>query len=303
MGRTLVTALSLLLTVFVLPVHTFAAEELIKLKHGLSLYDDGGGNALNRPEGVACSEDRLVVADTGNGRMVLYTMQAGNPGGGAEIKIPQIQYPKRVALSPKGDIFVVDERQRKLVRLSPEGAFKQYVELGGGPTESMIVPGGVVVDARETIYLLDIHGGRVVILDAEGKDRKQIEFPKEHGFITDLAVNAKGQVFLLDSVDAVVYSNVKDPLVFAPLTAKLKDDLKFGSNMTIDDKGMLFISDQNSGGIVVVGVDGSIKTRLFNLGWKEGTVRYPSQICVDKSGGLFVADRANSRIQKFVPLQ
>jgi sugar lactone lactonase YvrE len=165
------------------------------------------------------------------------------------------------------------------------------------------VPAGVVVDGKDTIYLLDIHAGRVLILAAEGKERRQVDFPKEHGFITDLAVNSKGHVFLLDSVKGLVYSNAGDPAVFSPLTGKLRDDIRFGSNMTIDDKGVLFISDQNSGGIVVVGADGAMKTRVSSLGWKEGAVRYPAQICVDKGGGLFVADRANSRIQKFIPLQ
>jgi Tfp pilus assembly protein PilZ len=66
---------------------------------------------------------------------------------------------------------------------------------------------------------------------------------------------------------------------------------------------MLFISDQNSGGIIAIGQDGTFRNRLLSLGWKEGAVRYPAQICVNKDGGFFVADRANSRIQMFTPLK
>jgi Tfp pilus assembly protein PilZ len=66
---------------------------------------------------------------------------------------------------------------------------------------------------------------------------------------------------------------------------------------------MLFISDQNSGGVVVVSQDGTFRNRLLSLGWKEGAVRYPAQICIGNNGAFFVADRANSRIQMFTPLK
>ncbi len=294
--------LIILMIVLTLPQLAFGVES-IRMKYALSSYGDEKGNGLNQPEGIACREDRLVVADTGNGRLILYSLQGGEPRGGKEIKISQVLYPVRVKINSKGDIFVLDERQRKVVRLAPEGTFKQYLELGGLPTESMVVPAGIDLDGADNIYLLDILGGRVLALDVEGKIQRQINFPKEYGFITDLAVNSKGTVFLTDGVKSMVYSNAADPNIFAPITGIMKEDLKFPSNIVTDTAGMLFISDQNSGGIVVVGQDGSFRNRMLSLGWQEGFVRYPAQLCVDKDGNLFVADRANSRIQEFTPLK
>jgi len=294
--------LLVLMIVLLLPPHAFGAEPVV-MKYALSAYADEKGNGLNQPEGIACKDDRLVVADTGNGRLVLFTLQNGELKGGKEIKLPQVIYPIRVRVNSKGDIFVLDERQRKVVRLTPEGVFKQYLELGGMATESMVVPAGIDLDGADNIYLLDVLGGRVLVLDADGKMQRQITFPKEYGFITDLAVNSKGTVFLVDGVKSMVYANTADPNAFAPITGTMKEDLKFPSNIVTDAKGMLFISDQNSGGVVVVGQDGTFRNRLLSLGWKEGAVRYPTQICVDKDGVLFVADRANSRIQMFTPLK
>ena len=54
--------------------------------------------------------------------------------------------------------------------------------------------------------------------------------------------------------------------------------------MAVDKKGTLFISDQYGGGIVVVGQDGSLENRMLTLGWQDGAVRYPAQICVEKNG-------------------
>jgi hypothetical protein len=273
------------------------------MKHALSVYDDEKGKGLNQPEGVACGEDRLVVADTGNGRIVLYSLQDGEPKGGTEIKLPQVLYPIRVTIGSKGDIFVLDERQRKVVHLTREGAFNGYVEISGLPVQGMVVTGGIAVDSMDKLYLLDILGGRVLVLAVDGKFQQEIDFPKDNGFITDLAVDPKGTIFLVDGAQSMVYSNAKDPAVFSPITGKMKDELKFPSNVVSDKKGMLFISDQNSGGVVVVGQDGVFRNRLLSLGWKEGTVRYPAQICIGNNGAFFIADRANNRIQMFTPLK
>ena len=290
-----------LMILLVLPLQAFGAEPL-SMKYALSVYADEKGTGLNNPEGVACTEGRLVVADTGNGRLVLYSLLGGEPKGGTEIKLSQVLYPVRVTISSKGDIFVLDERQRKIARLTQEGVFTGYVEISGLPTQSMVVPGGIAVDSNDNLYVLDTLGGRVLVLAIDGKFQRQIEFPKESGFITDLAVDPKGIVFLVDGAKSRVYSNTADQAVLSPLTGELKDDLKFPSNIAIDMQGRLFISDKNSGGIVVIGRDGTFLNRLLSLGWKEGNVRYPSQICVEKDGSFFVADKANSRIQKFSPI-
>jgi len=291
----------LLMIIFLLPLRAFGAEEL-RLKHERSLYADDKGVGMNQPEGVACGNDRLVVADTGNGRLVLYTIQGGEFQGGTEIRVAQVSYPTRIVRSSKGDLLVLDAKQRKIARLSADGAFKEYVELSGLPVEGMVIPAGISLGGSDTLYLLDIAGSRVLVFSDDGKFQRQIVLPKDYGFITDIAADQKGTVFLIDSVHAVVYSTTKDPAVFLRITEKLKDDMSFPSNIAVDDKGLLYISDQNSGNIIVINQDGTIR-RLLSMGWKEGALRYPAQLCVTTNGDLFVADRANSRIQKFTPLK
>jgi hypothetical protein len=210
MRRTGMNRVVVLLVLLLLPLAASAAEA-IKYKYALSLYTDEKGGGLNQPEGVACGADRLVVADTGNGRLILYSLQGGEPKGGTEIKIPQILYPIRVKLNSKGEILVLDERQRKIVRLNREGAYLGYVEPSGLPTEGMIFTAGLDVDGKDDLYLLDILGNRVLVLDPNGKFQRQIGLPKQSGFFTDLAVDSKGTVFVVDGVEAMVYSNAAEP--------------------------------------------------------------------------------------------
>ena len=291
-----------LMLLLLFPLNSFSAEA-IRLKYSYSLYNDEKGGTFSKPEGVVCGADSLVVADTGNGRIVLFSLKNGDAKGGKSIKSPQIVYPVRVKISSKGDILVLDGKSHKIARLNQEGVYSQYVELGGLPTEGMILPVDIALDNNDNLYVLDVGGGRVLVLDPDGKFLRQIAFPKEYGFISYMAVDSNGAIYLVDSVTAILYSNVQDPSVFSPISSSLKEDLKFAGGMTLDSAGMIFISDQNSGGIVVVGHDGTLKTRLLDFGWNEGFVNYPSEICVDAGGDLFIADRGNSRIQVFVPLK
>lgn len=297
MNRLIVVVMIMLLA----PLHAFGADE-IRFKYGRSLYADDKGVGMKRPEGVACSKDRLAVADTGNGRLLLYTIVDGEPRNGKQVQLTQVMYPVRLALSSKGDLYVIDGRQRKVARVNAEGAFQQYVEITGLPVEGMVVPAGISIDSKDSLHLFDLAGSRVLIFGDDGKYQQQILLPKGYGFISDLTVDARGTVFLLDSVNAVVYSNAKDPAVFAEVTGQLKDDMKFPTNIAAGENGVLYITDQNGGGVVAVRPDGTTK-RLFSLGWKEGTLRYPAQLCLDSGGDLFVADRENSRVQEFVPFK
>jgi sugar lactone lactonase YvrE len=296
MNRLLVVLIMLLV-----PLHAFGADE-IRYKLGHSLYADDKGVGMRRPEGIACGKDRLVVADTGNGRMLLYVIVDGEPRNGKEVLLSQVMYPIRLAMTSKGGWYVIDERQRKVARISADGQFQQYLDITGLPLEGMVVPAGIYVDSTDNLYLFDLAGNRILVFGDDGKFQRQISLPKAYGFISDLTVDGKGTVFLLDSVNAVVYSNAKDPAVFAAVSGSLKDDMMFPSNIVAGEGGLLFITDQNGGGVVVLRPDGTTK-RLFSLGWKEGSLRYPTQLCLDSAGDLFVADRENSRVQEFVPLK
>ena len=299
-----ILCLLMLVMVCSMTVSAFAAEPF-RMKYALTVYSDEKGNGFNQPEGVACTGDKLIIADTGNGRLLEYSLVMGEPKGGKEIKLAQLPYPTRVLINSKGDIYVLDGRQRKIARLKPDGTFSQYVDLSAasGDISRPVVPVGIAIDESDTLYVLDEAGSRVIVVNNDGKIEREIPFPQKYGFITDVAADSKGNLFLTDAVNAVIYSATKDATAFSALTPSLKEDLKFASNIATDNKGALFVSDQNSGGIVVIGRDGTFRNRLLTFGWREGMIRYPAQICIDPQEGLFVADRGNYRIQKFVPLQ
>jgi streptogramin lyase len=293
----------LLSIIFMAPLHSFGAENLtIKLVQPV-LTDDKEG-MMKIPQGVACNNDGLfIVADTGNDRLLTFTYKDEVVKSGAEIKLPQLAYPIRLQLNSKGEIFVLDEKLRRIARLNPQGGFVGFVDPQGLPAPAGFVPRSFKIDAHDNIYLLDILSERVLVLDPGGKFLKQIPFPAQHGSISDLAVNANGDIYLIDSSNAMVFVAPKDSVAFTPLTKSLREDMNYPAYITTDKRGYIFVVDQNGGGIIVLGQNGTFLTRLLQRGWKPGFLNYPSQICIDDKGNVFVADRDNSRLQIFEPLR
>ncbi|MGZ3536204.1 MAG: NHL repeat-containing protein [Thermodesulfobacteriota bacterium] len=284
--------------ILLLSLNSFSAET-VKLKYLQSVYFDDKGGGLKQPEAVASGEKSvLVVGDTANDRLVQYTFQDKNLAGGSQIKIPQLSNPIRVQVNSKREIFALDGKKRRIVRLSPEGTFKNYVDPEGIPSPSAFVSRSFKIDRSDNIYILDIFTGRVLVLNPEGKYQKQIPFPKEYGFFSDLSVDSKGNILLLDCVKAMVFSAPKDANSFSPLTKSLREYLDFPTSLS-ESRGTIYVVDEDGGGIVILGADGTFVGRQLSKGWNEGLLYFPSQISVNEKGEIFIADRGNSRVQIF----
>jgi DNA-binding beta-propeller fold protein YncE len=294
----LILRLFFISSVLFLPLVSTAAET-VKLRHTVSVYADEKGAGLQHPEGIACNDKSLlVVGDTGNGRLVRFTFQEGNVKGGTEIRIPQLSNPIRIQINSKGEIFALDGKQRRIVRLAPDGSFKGYVTAEGA-SPSAIVPRSFKIDRDDAIYVLDVFSARVLLLNPDGKFQKQIAFPKEYGFFSDLAVDPKGNVLLIDSVNGRAFSAAKSATSFSPLGGSLKEHLSFPASLTTDNRGTIYITDENGGAIGILSQDGAFLGKQLSMGWNEGLLYYPSQVCVNERGETFIADRGNSRVQVF----
>jgi len=272
----------------------------MKLKYLQSVYSDDKGGGFKEPEGIASDKKSvLVVADTGNDRLLQYTFEEKLLKGGKEIKIPQLSSPIRIQINSKGEIFALDGMKRRIVRINPDGSFKDYVDPEGMPSPSIFVPRSFKIDGNDNIYVLDVFTGRVLVLSPEGKYQKQIPFPKEYGFFSDLSVDSRGNLLLIDCVKAMVFSAPKDANSFSPLTKSLREHLDFPISLTTDSRGTIYIVDEDGSGIVMLGQDGSFLGRQLSKGWNEGLLYFPSQISLNEKGEVFIADRGNSRVQIF----
>ena len=269
-----------------------------RLKWLRSVYIDARGNGLKYPEGIACTDEAFVVADTGNSRILRFRYQGETVTQDAEFPVPKSS-PMRLHLNSQGDVYFLDGRERRIAILGAGGEKTRYLKPRSVPFSTEVVPKSFAIDRKDQIYLLDVLSENVLVLDAEGQYQRHIPFPEDYGFFSDLAVGPQDSVYLLDGVEAVVYAAARGEKAFSPLTEGLKDYMNFPTSLTLDDGGMLFLVDQFGSGLALVGRDGAFLGRKLSLGWNEGGLYYPSQICISGNGTLFVADRNNSRIQLF----
>lgn len=275
-----------------------AAAETVVLQNLQGIYSDDKEGGMKIPEGVACAADgTVVVADTGNARLLRYHFSGGSLSGGSEVKAPQLPYPLRLQLTSHGDILALDGRLRKIARIKPDGSFAGYLEPQGVPGGA-VVPRSLRVGSGDSIYLLDIAGGRVVVLDATGTFQRQVTFPAAYGFMSDLALAPDGKLLLIDSVKARVYVAGAGEQTFRPLTGELHEYLDFPLSLETDAQGVIYVVDQSSGSIVLIGQDGAMLGRQLSRGWKPGLLNFPAQLCVT-GNELMVADRGNNRVQVF----
>ena len=290
----------LLLALIALAPCLAQGAEPLKLRAFAVLTGDNNQKQLllKTPNGVACNDKQAVVADSGNGRLVRYALEEDGIKEGAPLNVPELLFPIHVQFDSRGNIFALDGKIRRVVRLKPQGGADNF-EIQGAPAPATVVPSSFKIDANDQVYLLDIFGERVLVADTSGKFTRQVPFPKGYRFISDLAVNPNGDILLLDSVAGAILVAKKESPSFAVLVGNMNEYLDFSTNLTTDARGVIYVTDHDGGAVVAFGQDGGLLGRQLSLGWKAGQLYYPSEMCINKSGLLFVADRANNRVQVF----
>lgn len=280
-------------------VHNAHAASAVKFKPLGVAGQDSRNVPLKSPEGVACGPTAVLVSDTGNGRLVRYSLVNDDLKEGTEIRLSQLTYPLRAKLTPKGEALVLDGRSRRIVRVATDNSFASYLEPQNVPAPATIVTRSLTVDAGGNIYLVDIMGERLLVLDPNGVFVRQLPFPADSGYISDVAVDQQGTILILDSQKDQVFRAASNENAFKVMAKDLRNYLYYAVSIETDSRGRVFLVDQNDNGVVLLGQDGTFLGRYLNFGWKPGQIFYPSQGCLSGNDIFVIADRDNSRIQLF----
>jgi DNA-binding beta-propeller fold protein YncE len=271
----------------------------IAFTHTGTISSDGKGVALKAPEGVACvGNGSVVIADTGNARLLTVGMKEdGSVGAVTELKLAELPYPTRVRAMKDGSLLVLDRKKKKVARVE-KGQVVGYVEVPGEQPGKVLV-GAFGVDGAGTVYLLDIARNVIWAVDPAAAKPRTIALPSpREAIITDLSADEDGSIYAVDTLGTKVWVARKGEAALAPLSKELKDVMSFPAYVLVSG-GRLYVVDQHGCGIVVLGMDGTFLGRRLSIGWNEGLVRYPAQICLDETHHLYVADRQNNRVQAF----
>lgn len=275
------------------------AVEVLKLRHAATLYADALGTPLRVPQGVGCGGKSILVADSGNARVLRVEVSGALLLVTGAIAIPEIAYPVRADADASGNLVILDGKTRRLGRVRPDGAFGGWVDVpraDGAPAPAIR---SFALAASGAIWAVDSAGARVVAIASSGSLERSIGLPAEAKGIDDVAVDARGTVFALDGVGRRVWVARAGDAAFGPFSASLTEDLDYPTALDADASGRILVADGHGGGVVILGPDGSFRGRQSGFGWKDGFLRYPTDLCSDGHGRVVVADRENQRVQVF----
>ena len=210
----------------------------------------------------------------------------GGPATSAQLTLTAYLEPKGVALDGSGNLYIADEGNQRIRKVSPNGIITTVAGGGtnglgdGGPATSaqLKTPTGVAVDGSGNLYIVDYNTVSV---------RKV----SPGGIITTVAGNGTNG-----------YSGDGGPATSA--------EFSFPFGVAVDGFGNLYIADSLNSRIRKVSPSGTITTVAGN-----GTFGYsgdgglataaqldnPYGVTLDASGNLYIADQSNQRIRKVSP--
>jgi sugar lactone lactonase YvrE len=270
---------------------------------GITGFAGDGSPATNAqigaPEGLAIdSSGNLFIAEPGNARIrevtadgIIHTIAGtGTPGfsgdGGSAISA-QLNQPYGVAIDPSGNIFISDLNNGRVRKVDPAGNISTVAGSAnrgfagdGGPATSaqMVSPYRVAVD----------EAGNLLIADGSNQRVRKVTTA---GIITTVAGNGTAGF----NGDGALATNAQLNAPYA---------------VALDARGNLLVADLNNNRVRTISPSGVITTLAgtgtAGSGGDGGSaanaqLRNPSDVLIDTSGNLFIADSINYRIRKVNP--
>jgi uncharacterized protein (TIGR03437 family) len=324
---------------------------------GSSLAGYSGDNgaatnaALNYPVAVAVdSAGNVYIADAANNRIRkvsngVITTVAGNgtgdyggdngPATGAEL-----YYPCGVALDSGGNLYIADDSNHRIRKVSSTGIITTVAGNGGyypsgdnGPATSaqLNFPGGAAVDSAGNLYIADtlnlrirkVSNGMITTVAGNGS----AGFSGDNGPATSarlglpwgVAVDSAGNLYIADTYNSRIrrVSNGVITTVAGGGTAFPGDNgpatnamLAGTTGVAVDSAGNIYIADTgnsrirrvSNGVITTVVGNGTQGFSGDNGSATSAQLAQPHGVAVDFAGNVYVADTDNNRIRLLTPV-
>jgi len=169
--------------------------------------------------------------------------------------------PSDISVGPKGDVYLVDGVNNRVLVLNSRGKIKfSFGKQGTGPGEFKH-PLGIDISDESKVFIADSGNHRIQVFDLKGN------------FLRMFAVTAGPQEKPSDPVDV--------------LASPFKD--------------YVYVSDNDNHKIKVYDQSGNFQFQWGKFGEGPGDFRYPGMLAKNKNNEIYVVDVLNTRVQKFDP--
>ncbi len=260
-----------------------------------------GQNKLDRP---------IMAAVYGNGTIYIsnnsvHTIEVISRDGrskksfGGEGVLPgKLLYPYGIGFLPNGNLLVAETGNFRIQEFTARGEFVNTF-LDQNNKIGLKKPGPIWVDSSGKIYIGDISGSQVFVLDQNAKvlrKIKNISFP--HGIAVD---EQNRRLFISDAGQVNVKVFSLDKLDDRPITVidTFLPGMRFTMvrGLAVDKRGRLYVTDTIFNTIRVFDKDLKYLFSFGEQGLGDGEFLYPNQIFIDNKGKVYVTDWGNNRVQ------
>ncbi|WP_320054788.1 MBG domain-containing protein [uncultured Acetobacteroides sp.] len=305
-------------------------------------YADGTGAAVqfNDPTGVATdAAGNVYVADQINHRIrkitpsgVVTTLAGSSPGyaDGAGT-LAQFSNPRGVATDAAGNIYVADQNNHRIRKITPNGVVTTLAGSisgdadGTGTAAQFSYPTGVATDAAGNVYVADQINHRIrkitpsgVVTTLAGSSQGYADgagtlaqFSNPIGMATDAA----GNIYVADQNNHRIRKIAPSGIVttLAGSSPGYTDgtgaaaQFNYPLGVATDVAGYVYVADVNNNRIRKIASDATVTTLAGHFqGFKDGIVTeaqfcLPFGVATDAAGNVYVADQRNHRIRKITP--
>lgn len=287
---------------------TGSTERQLVFERTIGTYGTGPGQ-MAFPRGVAVDPvGRLFVADTGNHRILQFD-PAGvflAEFGGLGFEVGRFHGPRDLVVGETLDLLVLDGENRRVVRYDLDGNLIG-VALDLGPEGPNLGLGwfevsGMGAASWGTVFLSDAEGSRLLAYEPlNGAFRVLGGYGDAPGFFhgpTGLALNDQGSLLVADGGNGRVQAlDSRGAFVRAWPLADGETPGHIAVAWLRD--GLVAVAEAAHSRLSVLSPGGRTLAVLARAGEKEGELRSPSALAVDRHQRIYVADTDNHRISVF----
>ncbi|MFZ2493469.1 MAG: hypothetical protein WA208_18475 [Thermoanaerobaculia bacterium] len=325
---------------------TFAGPE------GGGGFEDGTGSAarFRSASGVAVDgSGNVYVADTRNhtirkitpsGAVTTLAGLAGNAGNADGTgSIARFDFPFGLATDSSGNVYVADEFNHTIRKISPAGEVTTLAGLAGaaGSADGIAsaarfsLPSGVATDSRGNVYIADRRNNTIRKISPAGEVTTLAGLAGAAGSADGIgsaarfynpigvATDSGGNVYVADQVNNTIRKitptgEVTTLAGFASFIGGAADGAGSAARFSqpwgvaTDSGGNVYVGDTFNQKIRKITPDGQVTTLAGSqyYGSADGVgsaARFasPSQVATDSSGNIYVADQGNNKIRKITP--
>lgn len=217
----------------------------------------------------------------------------------------QFNHPAGIAVDAKGNLWVIDENNRRVEKFNEAGEFQSAFGSYGTANGQFARPTDVATDAKGNLWVTDAGNSRIQQFNEKG------EFVKAVGSYgtgnaqfngpESIAIDAKGNIWVGDTYNARLqeFNEAGEFIRAVGSRGSGPGQMIEPTGIDIGPGGNVWIADWGNNRVSVFSETGAFVRQFGSSGTGNGQFARPDVIDVDTQGNVWVGDQNNGRVQRF----